>query len=90
MKANCDMIASIAEEHDLIPTIAETGLDDGYQTINSSMWYYSEFTKAITHGNCKCPPARRSPLGPQVAHARPNCLLPRAVHPVQVLGVARP
>ena len=29
-----------------------SGLPAGYQDVNSSMWYYSQFASALSHGNC--------------------------------------
>ena len=39
MLTSCDIVVSIAEEYDLIPAIAETGLNGGMQDISSDMWY---------------------------------------------------
>jgi len=52
MAANCDIVASIAEEYGLIPTIAETGITDGMEDVNASMWYDDTFADTLKSGNC--------------------------------------
>ena len=57
MQYNCDLAIKIADEYDLIPAIAETGISDGMQDVNASLWYYDVFTETLKSGRLGSPTA---------------------------------